>query len=99
MLSMNRATPGSDGEPVSLRVQDGGVDVVGTLLGSGLTDQASAKQPTASVLPLDALHFFVRYTLAEYVSFMWQHGGFLIRRRRLERGIELRAARARAPHL
>jgi len=38
---------------------------------------------SASVVPLDALHFFVRYTLGEYTSFMWQHGGFLIRRRRV----------------
>lgn len=31
----------------------------------------------------EALHFKVRYALAEYVSFMWQHGGYLIRRRRI----------------
>jgi hypothetical protein len=29
------------------------------------------------------LHFWVRYSLGEYVSFMWQHTGFLIRRRRI----------------
>ncbi len=29
------------------------------------------------------LHFKVRYALPEYVSFMWQHGGYLIRRRRI----------------
>ncbi|WP_229425243.1 MULTISPECIES: YcxB family protein [unclassified Massilia] len=32
---------------------------------------------------LGALHFFVRYSLREYIGFMWQHGGFLIRRRRI----------------
>jgi hypothetical protein len=44
----------------------------------------------ASVLPpslvgarFGALHFFVRYSLREYIGFMWQHGGFLIRRRRI----------------
>lgn len=31
------------------------------------------------------LHFTVRYALPEYVSFMWQHGGYLIRRRRIGR--------------
>ncbi|MES2151398.1 MAG: YcxB family protein [Pseudomonadota bacterium] len=31
------------------------------------------------------LHFSVRYALAEYLSFMWQHGGYLIRRRRIGR--------------
>ncbi|MGH8854047.1 MAG: YcxB family protein [Telluria sp.] len=34
-------------------------------------------------VPLSELHFFVRYTLFEYLSFMWQHAGFLIRRRRI----------------
>jgi hypothetical protein len=59
------------------------------------------------------LHFFVRYTLGEYIGFMWQHGGYLIRRRHIRwpvglylrlkstpvGGPALRAARARAPHL
>jgi hypothetical protein len=31
------------------------------------------------------LHFFVRYTLGEYTGFMWQHAGWLIRRRRVGR--------------
>jgi hypothetical protein len=29
------------------------------------------------------LHFAVRYRLGEYAGFMWQHGRFLIRRRRI----------------
>lgn len=33
----------------------------------------------------DTLRFSVRYTLAEYTSFMWQHCGYLIRRRRIGR--------------
>ncbi|WP_335552813.1 YcxB family protein [Massilia sp. DD77] len=37
----------------------------------------------AGAFPLGELHFFVRYTLGEYTSFMWQHGGYLIRRRRI----------------
>jgi hypothetical protein len=37
-------------------------------------------QAAAEVLPLA---FSVRYTLAEYVSFMWQHAHYLIRRRRI----------------
>lgn len=32
-----------------------------------------------------ALHFLVRYTLGEYIGFMWQHAGYLIRRRRVGR--------------
>lgn len=41
--------------------------------------QASAAGGTA----LCELHFEVRYRLGEYASFMWQHGRFLIRRRRV----------------
>jgi hypothetical protein len=33
----------------------------------------------------DTLRFSVRYTLPEYTSFMWQHCGYLIRRRRIGR--------------
>lgn len=32
-----------------------------------------------------ALHFSVRYALPEYLSFMWQHGHYLIHRRRIGR--------------
>ena len=46
---------------------------------------AGAAQQAA--VPLGAasceLHFKVRYTTAEYASFMWQHTRFLIRRRRV----------------
>lgn len=78
MLSMNRATPTGDGEPGPLLVQEGATPA----LESSVNVQAVTLQ-AAGVLPLEALHFFVRYTLGEYVSFMWQHGGFLIRRRRV----------------
>ncbi|RYE97359.1 MAG: YcxB family protein, partial [Oxalobacteraceae bacterium] len=29
------------------------------------------------------MHFWVRYTLFEYLGFMWEHGGYLIRRRHI----------------
>jgi hypothetical protein len=32
---------------------------------------------------LYSLHFWVRYTLGEYLGFMWEHGGYLIRRRHI----------------
>jgi hypothetical protein len=45
--------------------------------------------PFAAAVPLAAmpfaLHFLVRYTLGEYIAFMWQHAGWLIRRRRVGR--------------
>ena len=30
-----------------------------------------------------SLHFWVRYSLVEYLGFMWEHGGYLIHRRRI----------------
>lgn len=45
----------------------------GPSAGAGLASQA------------DQLCFTVRYALPEYVSFMWQHAGYLIRRRRVGR--------------
>jgi len=43
-----------------------------------------AELSTLAAVPF-ALHFLVRYTLAEYTGFMWQHAGYLIRRRRVGR--------------
>jgi hypothetical protein len=43
--------------------------------------------PFAALSKIDALpfslHFLVRYTLGEYLGFMWQHAGYLVRRRRV----------------
>ena len=49
---------------------------------TGAVANASAPSNPAAAALCD-LHFFVRYTLREYIGFMWQHGGFLIRRRRI----------------
>lgn len=49
--------------------------------GAAAGPSASPSNPAGSALC--NLHFFVRYTLREYIGFMWQHGGFLIRRRRV----------------
>lgn len=51
-------------------------------IGAPVVAFAPASMPGA--LPL-ALHFLVRYTLREYIGFMWQHAGWLIRRRRVGR--------------
>ena len=55
-------------------------------LGEPLSGARAPLAPTqapghAAMLP--ALEFSVRYTLSEYISFMWQHCGYLIRRRRV----------------
>lgn len=44
-----------------------------------------AAPAVAQAEPGGELHFTVRYALPEYVSFMWQHAGYLIRRRRIGR--------------
>jgi hypothetical protein len=50
---------------------------------SQLTDAGEGGQvPEAHAVQLQ---FCVRYALPEYISFMWQHGRYLIRRRRIGR--------------
>lgn len=90
MLSFNHPRPVNSGKPVATLVQQQADDKVLPMhmhAGAGTAD-GPVPVPAASVsaappVPLSELHFFVRYTLGEYVSFMWQHGGFLIRRRRI----------------
>ena len=54
------------------------------IVSGGVIDSlGSAPTPAASVG--DQLNFSVRYALPEYVSFMWQHTGYIIRRRRIGR--------------
>jgi hypothetical protein len=43
--------------------------------------QLAAARPAGAVS--SELHFWVRYSLHEYISFMWQHAGYLIHRRRI----------------
>lgn len=68
-------------------------------VGGPLRRESAASDPVRMDLPLadlpaapasgapqaGELHFTVRYALPEYVSFMWQHAGYLIRRRRIGR--------------
>lgn len=49
----------------------------------GLAGAPAAAPPAAA--DGAPLHFSVRYALPEYLSFMWQHAGYLIRRRRVGR--------------
>ncbi|WP_426103207.1 YcxB family protein [Massilia sp. TSP1-1-2] len=49
-------------------------------------DAPDSGAPVAGPAPrAEELHFKVRYALPEYISFMWQHAGYLIRRRRIGR--------------
>ena len=82
--SDQRTQPG-DGSPVGgpLRRESAATAAV---RGDGPgADPASANTGSAPVARRAQLHFKVRYALPEYVSFMWQHAGYLIRRRRIGR--------------
>ncbi len=82
MLSFNHPRPVNSNKPVAVLVQEQDDDKV---LHVPVSDgPAVAPAPAAAPpIPLSELHFFVRYSLGEYTSFMWEHGGFLIRRRRI----------------
>lgn len=82
MLSFNHPRPVNSNKPVAMLVQQQADD---KLLHMPVSDGPVdiPVQSAAPPVPLSELHFFVRYTLGEYISFMWQHGGFLIRRRRI----------------
>jgi hypothetical protein len=75
MSGSNHPGPPNSGEPVSALAGDGPDPTGQDVADSSVLDVAGAA-------PCD-LHFLVRYSLREYVRFMWQHSGFLIRRRRI----------------
>lgn len=87
MLSFKRPRPVTSGKPIvfsgPILVQEQAGEARDTGITAGPSDKGLPAPRAGGLLPLDALHFFVRYSLREYTSFMWQHGGFLIRRRQV----------------
>jgi hypothetical protein len=82
MSRINQQT--QSGGPAPLRRESGSsapVRMDGPLSDMPLAGGAAAPAEAAPA----QLRFTVRYALPEYVSFMWQHGGYLIRRRRIGR--------------
>jgi hypothetical protein len=78
MSSLNDPGSAGSGKPMAMMAHTAASD------GSdGFYGAASTSALPASPAKLGDLHFFVRYSLREYIGFMWQHGGFLIRRRRI----------------
>jgi hypothetical protein len=69
------------GRPVAMLMQRQGEKRTSVTIDTPLVDLPALHEADDSDLP--ALAFSVRYRLAEYVSFMWQHAGYLIRRRRI----------------
>jgi hypothetical protein len=86
MLWFNYPRPAARGKaaPVLMRTQADRIDSTGLLV---RTDDPDVAAPMVASVVADApeLHFLVRYGVGEYASFMWQHGRYLIRRRRVGR--------------
>jgi hypothetical protein len=78
MSRINHQTPSGGGVPL---MRESALPGVGRLDGP-LGELPAAASPAQSE---HQLRFTVRYALPEYVSFMWQHAGYLIRRRRIGR--------------
>ncbi|MET0983305.1 MAG: YcxB family protein [Telluria sp.] len=91
MSSLNNPGPVSSGKPMVMMAHqgtDGENDGFYDAAASG-TDPVPLASTGPASLPLADLHFFVRYTLPEYIAFMWQHGGYLIRRRHIRQPASL----------
>jgi hypothetical protein len=81
MLWFNHPKPVGSRKPVAVLVQQHRDQSNTLTLDTPPRDLSDLhSQAAAQALPLE---FSVRYTLAEYVSFMWQHAHHLIRRRRI----------------
>lgn len=83
MSRLKHQTQLGSGAPVGAPLRRDSASPAVVRLELPLADLA-ALLPATSAEP-DQLRFKVRYALLEYVSFMWQHAGYLIRRRRIGR--------------
>lgn len=81
MFWFNHPKPAGSRKPGAVLAQQQ-IDPPATLMLNAAPADLPALQEGASQAGL-ALQFSVRYTLVEYVSFMWQHARYLIRRRRI----------------
>ncbi len=82
MSWFNQRTQLGDGSPVGAPLRRESIATASVRADAPKSEQRAlaGQAPQA-----EELHFKVRYALAEYVSFMWQHAGYLIRRRRIGR--------------
>jgi hypothetical protein len=84
MLWFNHPKQVGSRKPVAVLVQQQADPVPTSLvLDVAPLDPASLREAGIPVKASDHMTFSVRYALPEYVSFMWQHAGYLIRRRRI----------------
>ena len=82
MSWFNQGTQLGDGSPVGGPLRRESVATAALRVDAAGAEQASGNGQAPRT---EELHFKVRYALPEYVSFMWQHAGYLIRRRRIGR--------------
>jgi hypothetical protein len=82
MFGFNHPRPAGRGKPVAVLVQEDDGDPTDLSVTAAL-EGVPVPQVSPAGAGLCELHFLVRYSLHEYVGFMWQHNGFLIRRRRI----------------
>ena len=91
MLGFNQTKRiGSSAPDAMMHRQSAGSGALGTS-SAGAADESAlvaVPSPVPFAAPIlaavpDSLDFEVRYTLGEYVAFMWQHSARLIRRRRI----------------
>lgn len=88
MLWLNHPKPAGNRKPVELLLQrermrheNAGPDL-GPRTVQGLSGTERLLAPAEEAVP-ESLELSVRYSLAEYTGFTWQHCGYLIRRRRV----------------
>lgn len=83
MLWFNHPKPVGRRKEVAMLVQRQSTEPVSLVLDLPAAEPAALLATDPIAVP--PLQFSVRYALPEYVSFMWQHAGYLIRRRRVGR--------------
>ena len=83
MFSFKHPKPVDNRLPASMPLPQRAVDLP---LDVAVAEMGAPFAAVATLSPVPfSLHFLVRYSLAEYTDFMWQHAGYLIRRRRIGR--------------
>jgi hypothetical protein len=81
MSSLKYPGPANSGKPMAMMAHQGTGGADDGYYGAAGATPLTSTGPAGT--PLCDLHFFVRYSLRVYIAFMWQHGGYLIRRRHI----------------
>jgi hypothetical protein len=79
MLWSDRQGPAGNVKAATVLIEQEGE--CAEIAATAVAPQMAAARPASGAS--SELHFWVRYSLREYISFMWQHTGYLIHRRRI----------------